>query len=78
MATKRKGEDKDHHLSRTGLRGTPKKGGFAAKGGWGRAEDEEGPAVIDEKDPNFVPEDEEANTLGEGDGEEGGETKTTQ
>lgn len=36
-------------------RGLPKKGGFA---GWGRPGEEDGVAILDEHDPNYLPDNE--------------------
>lgn len=44
----------DRHVSGTGTRGLPKKGGAGGKGVWGSAMDQqEGVACLDKKDPNY-------------------------
>jgi len=59
MPKPEKPERLDRH-SGTGLRGLPKKEGHAGKGGWGRVgSGEDGEAAFDEKDPNYVSEEEE-------------------
>ncbi|KNC53211.1 uncharacterized protein AMSG_09297 [Thecamonas trahens ATCC 50062] len=62
MDTKSKGaQTKEHHVSRTGTRGTAAKGGAGGKGTWGRADDPSAqlqaatdPAYLDKNDPNYV------------------------
>jgi hypothetical protein len=57
-----KNEKKDERLERhsgTGQRGLPKKGGHAGKFGWGKlGTGEGGEAAIDEKDPNYISDEE--------------------
>jgi programmed cell death protein 4 len=53
----------DRH-SGSGLRGLPKKQGYAGKGGWGKAgTGEDGESVIDTHDPNYASDDEEEEKL---------------
>lgn len=48
----------DRHVSGTGTRGLPKKGGAGGKGVWGAAVDQEGVMFLDKNDPNYDSEDE--------------------
>ncbi|KAI0557792.1 MA3 domain containing protein [Gracilaria domingensis] len=48
-----RGRQFDRHVSGTGTRGLPKKGGAGGKGVWGAAMDQEGVAYLDKKDPNY-------------------------
>ncbi|KAA8497340.1 hypothetical protein FVE85_1069 [Porphyridium purpureum] len=49
---------KEGHVSRTGVRGDAKKDGDGGRGTWGNAMQQDGPAAIDQNDPNYVdPED---------------------
>lgn len=43
----------DRHVSGTGTRGLPKKGGAGGKGVWGAAMDQDGVAYLDKNDPNY-------------------------
>eukprot|EP00183_Erythrolobus_madagascarensis_P006820 CAMPEP_0185844866 /NCGR_PEP_ID=MMETSP1354-20130828/966_1 /TAXON_ID=708628 /ORGANISM="Erythrolobus madagascarensis, Strain CCMP3276" /LENGTH=73 /DNA_ID=CAMNT_0028544669 /DNA_START=65 /DNA_END=286 /DNA_ORIENTATION=- len=51
--TKKDMNTKEHHVSRTGVRGDPKKEGAGGKGTWGSSMENSGPAAIDSKDPNY-------------------------
>eukprot|EP01135_Chromosphaera_perkinsii_P004131 Nk52_evm38s270 gene=Nk52_evmTU38s270 len=52
-------QSKDARLDRhsgSGMRGLPKKGGAGGKGTWGKEGEEYDDSVLDENDPNYVPE----------------------
>eukprot|EP00182_Erythrolobus_australicus_P004138 CAMPEP_0185832434 /NCGR_PEP_ID=MMETSP1353-20130828/2082_1 /TAXON_ID=1077150 /ORGANISM="Erythrolobus australicus, Strain CCMP3124" /LENGTH=73 /DNA_ID=CAMNT_0028530607 /DNA_START=101 /DNA_END=322 /DNA_ORIENTATION=+ len=51
--TKNDKNAKEHHVSRTGVRGDPKKEGAGGKGAWGTSMEAQGPAALDSKDPNY-------------------------
>jgi hypothetical protein len=49
--------------SRTGIQGLPKKNGAGGKYVWGAVGIQDGPAVLDEGDPNYVAEEERAEVI---------------
>jgi len=51
--------DRQERHSASGKSGRPKKEGAGSKGVWGSIMDQEGPAILDQRDPNYVPPEEQ-------------------
>lgn len=59
VATKPRGRNHDRHVSGTGTRGLPKKGGAGGKTVWGSEMDQDPVACLDKNDPNYNSDDEQ-------------------